>query len=145
MKKYNLEYWVAYIQGTLGEEEQLEMEELLLQSEEAMEQYLLAMDGLEGELPEPEDHDAFTDRMMQQLYGKPVQHSPKDRVQPRSKYWYEHPMFHYSIAASITFILLISGVFQNLSGGSHALLDQPSGSFTDSIIQKAFSWLDALK
>jgi len=145
MKKYELEDWVSYIRGTLGEEERLEMEKLLFASDEEMEQYLYAMDSLEGELPEPEDHDVFAERMMQQLYGKPVQHSPKGKVKPRHKHWYEHPMFHYTIAASITFILLMSGVFQNLTGGSHALLEQPSGSFTESMIQTAFSWLDALK
>ncbi|WP_152396894.1 hypothetical protein [Paenibacillus guangzhouensis] len=145
MKKYSLEDWVAYMRGTLDEQVQLDMEELLLHSEEAMAEYMLALDAVEGELPEPEDHDVFADRMMQQLYGKSARSSGRASEKLRHRHWYEHPMFHYTIAASITFVLLISGVFNNMSGGPHALLDQPSGSMTESIIQKAFSWLDALK
>lgn len=148
MTGYQLEDWLMYVRDTVSEEQRLEMEEALLYSEEAMELYLLAMNQLEQELPYLEDEAAFTERILQKLderIPKPVHAPSTPNIVVRQRRWYEHPLFHYTVAASITFILLVSGTFDSLLNEPKTLLDKPSGSFTDSIMKHAFSWLDAWK
>jgi hypothetical protein len=135
-----------YVRDTVNEGQRQKMEEALLNSEEAMELYLLAMNQLEQELPHLDDEAAFTERILREVYeDKPVQTPPIPTRTVRQRRWYEHPLFHYTVAASITCILLVSGAFDSLLNEPKALLNQPSGSITNSIIEHAFSWLDALK
>ncbi|CAM4520921.1 putative ribosomally synthesized peptide with SipW-like signal peptide [Paenibacillus endophyticus] len=81
---------------------------------------------------------------------------------PRLRTWLQHPITHYTIAASITLLLLISGTFASFSQKlvQHDLNEnrQPivepkpdeddnkySESWSDQIVNQTGSWLDSLK
>lgn len=137
--------WEKYIQGTLSAEQQEKLEEQLLRSEEAMEQYLAALDKLNGELPILANPQAFTENVMSQICEsgtKPVQIVTG---QSRGRRWTRHPLFHYTIAASITMLLVMSGVFDSLLVEQKVFLEQPQGSISQYIMDQAFGWLDNLK
>lgn len=147
MTTFQQEDWVRYILGEAEPAQEREMEQLLLHSEEAMKQYLYAMELVSQDMPVMKDEEAFTQQVMamfdaevQRTSAQPL-HDPH-RLRSRVRKWYEHPLFHYTVAASITFLLLTSGVFDSLLHEPKALLNQPSGSISDSIMHKALSILD---
>ncbi|MGO4549032.1 zf-HC2 domain-containing protein [Paenibacillus sp. 2TAB23] len=81
---------------------------------------------------------------------------------PRLRTWLQHPVTHYTIAASITLLLLISGTFASFSqklvqhdlNENRQQIVEPkpeagdnkySESWSDRIVDQTGSWLDSLK
>ncbi|MDQ8737548.1 zf-HC2 domain-containing protein [Paenibacillus sp. LHD-38] len=86
----------------------------------------------------------------------------KHEKPPRLRTWLQHPVTHYTIAASITLLLLVSGTFTSFSQKlaqmdmnenmeqamppkPPAANDKPSESWSDKIVDQTGSWLDGLK
>lgn len=149
MIAYTNEDWIAYIEDRVSAEQRRQMEIQLEQSDEALALYLHAMDGLEGQLPPFEEVKAqtFTDTVMSALYpaSTPVDSQaepdePSTTPKARHRRWTEHPLFHYTVAAAITLLFMASGVFDALLAEPRALIEQPSGSLTQSILDTFSGW-----
>jgi hypothetical protein len=86
----------------------------------------------------------------------------KQEKPPRLRTWLQHPVTHYTIAASITLLLLFSGTFatfsqklaqldmnenmqESIPPKPQAGNDKYSESWSDKIVDQTGTWLDGLK
>jgi hypothetical protein len=61
--------------------------------------------------------------------------------------WYEKTIFHYAVAASLTLLIMSSGMFDKLHTGQMELMipkKDNSPSFSEQVIQATSGWLDQL-
>lgn len=135
--------WRAYIQGDCEANEAERLERLLLEDDEALHTYLTEMDNTSTYLPDLDQPLMFTDNVMNALRTVDQQ---KEQMVNRKRRWYEKPIFHYSIAASITLVLLSSGAFDKMMPRS-LKSDQPKEhiSYSSEVMQATTSWLDKFK
>lgn len=141
-----LKDWHAYITGTCTLEESERLEKLLLEDEQALDVYLAALEQLE---PTLEDHTAqmntehFTDRVMAVL---PDIDAEASQVIFNKRRWFEKPVFHYVIAASLTLILLSSGAFDKmLQNNGKPIPSKERVSYSEEVMRATTTWLDKLK
>ncbi|WP_068499585.1 hypothetical protein [Paenibacillus kribbensis] len=142
-----LKDWHAYITGTCTVEESERLEKLLLEDEQALDVYLAALEQLE---PTLEDHVAqinterFTDRVMAAL---PDIDAEANQAIFKKRRWFEKPVFHYVIAASLTLILLSSGAFDKmmLQNNGKPIPSKERVSYSEEVMRATTSWLDKLK
>ncbi|MFC3745896.1 hypothetical protein [Paenibacillus sp. GCM10012306] len=141
-----------YIAGEGSPEERDVWEQRLLEDDDALLCYLEALDELQGQLPSLESPKHFTENVMGSLPAvqKPAkQHSedigPSPETQRRTR-WYEQAIVHYVIAASLTLILLSSGVFDRMLSGELGVFipEGKHSSYSQQIKQATSSWLDYL-
>ncbi|KAF6612441.1 hypothetical protein H6F38_30935, partial [Paenibacillus sp. EKM208P] len=89
-------------------------EKLLLEDEQALMLYLVALEQLESTLKDYSawmDTERFTDQVMAVL---PEIEAEPSQVMFKKRRWFEKPVFHYVVAASLTLILLSSGAFDKM-------------------------------
>lgn len=160
MTLYTQEDWEQYIRGHVSDEQRLMMEDQLNQSDEAMTLYLLAMELASSELPllHEERAEAVTEAVLKELYSdgarvvayephqpeQGVRRAASDQEVPASRkhrrHWLEHPLFHYTVAAAITLLFMASGVFEALLREPRTLIEQPSGSITNAVLDTFANW-----
>jgi anti-sigma factor RsiW len=142
-----LKDWHAYITGTCTLEESERLEKLLLEDKQALDVYLAALEQLE---PALQDYSArmntelFTDQVMAALPDIEAEPCP---AMFKKRRWFEKPVFHYVIAASLTLILLSSGAFDKmmLQNNGKAISQKERVSYSDEVMRATTSWLDKLK
>lgn len=138
--------WHSYITGTCTIEESTRLEKLLLEDEQALMLYLVALEQLEPALEEYSawmDTERFTDQVMAVLPDIEV----PGQVGFKKRRWFEKPVFHYVVAASLTLILLSSGAFDKMmphSGGKQ-MPPNERVSYSEEVMQATTTWLDKLK
>jgi anti-sigma factor RsiW len=124
MKHGTLEQWAAYVRHELPDGESAELEKHLESCEVCMELYVQSVELAMGSYPMLLNEIALADSVMKTIHeGSYVKHAAclaeaegasATRKWLRPVTWTRHPLFHYSVAAAITMILLGSGLFQSL-------------------------------
>lgn len=123
MKHYNLEQWIRYARQAppLTEEEIFEYEEHLHMCDECLELYMQGLELAAEAYPDLSDPEALVENVMQSL--PPVEplgtiiHSstlPVKKSGQQKNAWLRHPIFHYTVAAAITLVLMSSGAFTTI-------------------------------
>ncbi|WP_433946483.1 hypothetical protein [Paenibacillus sp. SN-8-1] len=136
--------WRQYILGELSPSKQVELDQLLIEDESALREYLIVFESMEQGLPEFPDLNAFTDQVMNALpmgdsSAKPIE-SPRLH---RKWTWIRHPITHYTIAASITLLLITSGFFDRLTQDADYMVKEDSKSFSEQWLNQTTSWMDS--
>ncbi|MEX1029406.1 MAG: hypothetical protein WDZ91_05070 [Paenibacillaceae bacterium] len=142
MTHYRIQQWQAYIQG--GEVDRASMDAHLLECDDCMEIYLVSLEELQEDLPQLTDITLFADVVLEH-----VRLLPKRNIKRLDKRrWYTNTLFHYTIAASLTLLLVSSGLFnQMLDRVSQLSQDTEQAeqmSVSDQLTNKAGKWLDAI-
>lgn len=136
--------WKKYILGELAPE-QAERMEILLQKDELMFQvYMQELMRVEEELPTLQDEDLFVESVYSKLPDLPRK---QDVSSTGIRRRWDHPLFHYTIAASITLLLLGGGVFDRLSDGASEVMRRQSGDIplSDQLMERTSEWMERMK
>ncbi|MEK5398223.1 hypothetical protein [Paenibacillus sp. FSL K6-2859] len=141
----------AYIEGHMEEAVREDWEQLLLEDEESLTSYMEMLDELQEELPLLENSSAFTERVMGDWAKMAESSAAFEQVAVeeggRRYRWYEKTIFHYAVAASLTLLIMSSGMFDKLHTGQMELMipkKDSSPSFSEQVIQATSGWLDQL-
>jgi hypothetical protein len=145
MTHYSLQLWQAYIHG--DEVERDSMDNHLQECDECMGMYVLCLDELQVSLPQLMNPIEFMDRVQGHVQFKSECNSkPPRTIIP--KRWYTHTWFHYTIAASITLVLVSSGMFNQILDRVSQLTENTEQaehiSVSNQLKNKAGKWLDAI-
>ncbi|WP_096152960.1 MULTISPECIES: anti-sigma factor family protein [Bacillus] len=136
MKHLTLEDLQNYVEDYLSEEKREEVEGHLFSCDDCLAVYMTLVN--EETLPELENSN-FTDEVMSQI--------PMSQSKQRKR---TNPAFlHYVIAASITFILMTSGVFQSMLGISSVMetssVNTHEATVSQNIMDRALTLLEKVE
>lgn len=114
------ETWLQYVKDELTNEERANCEAHLDSCDACFELYMQCLEQAGDFLPQLEDQEAFSTRVMMRLEQEMPHTRLVERVPEQTKRklripWIQHPFFHYAVAAAITLILMSTGVFQTLT------------------------------
>ncbi|MCY6356172.1 hypothetical protein [Clostridium sp. ZS2-4] len=108
MKHHGEEKWNLYFQDRLDEEEKIDMEEHLLNSDECLESYLSVVEAsIENEQDDELSPD-FVDNVMNIIEDNKNNSKKNKKI---------NILIYYTAAASITIIFLLNGVFDGMYKG----------------------------
>jgi anti-sigma factor RsiW len=148
MKHFTYEEWKRYANDELPEPDREFYEDHLYSCDECLEVYLEAV--AETELPSMESGSAFTDLVMAKIseeVKKPAQ--PRIFEEKKRRPFYQSPLFHYSLAAAMTILLMTTGVFQSITQYAGAVQDpdfqEKKTSVTEGLVDKTFAWMDTIE
>lgn len=141
----------AYFEGQDNAVEREEWERLLLEDEDTFASYMEMLDELQEELPSLSNPTAFTDSVIGEwnhLLESSVDQAQVSDEEGRRRYrWYDKTIFHYAVAASLTLLIMSSGMFDKLLTGEMELVvpkKDNSPSFSEQIMQATSGWLDRM-
>jgi predicted anti-sigma-YlaC factor YlaD len=145
MTHYSMQLWQAYIHG--DEFERDSMDNHLQECDACLGMYVLCLDELQTSLPQLTSPIDFVDGVQEQVQLLPVV-NPKQSRTITPKRWYTHTWFHYTIAASLTFVLVSSGMFNHILDRVSQLSEDTEQaehiSVSNQLSNKAGKWLDAI-
>jgi hypothetical protein len=140
MKHYPVNVWNEFMEGRLSPQEQIEAEEHLYGCDECLELYMAALEQAADVPLLPQEPRMFDEQVMLQLNGSPSLQPKRASEQdsspsPAKRRLLQHPLFHYTVAASITLLLMSSGAFRyvtdqtdewrnTLSMGNHSSISE---------------------
>ena len=155
----------------------MQVEQHLAACDSCLQLFIAVMESNEAEpmLPMP-DMELMEERVVAQLISEQILHHEAEhqmkhgmrQEKPRRYTWLQHPAAHYTIAASITLLLMVSGTFAsfsqklaeldvNFSANENVNVqhDEPpkqpelsakqSESWSERIVNQTGSWLDGLQ
>jgi len=103
MEHYNQQHWSAYLLNIVDEEERIIMENHLYNCDQCMDLYINQLEAENEELAEPST--TFTKTVMKGIFKEEQRKNKAQRI----------TLFkYYTIAASITLILVATGVFNSI-------------------------------
>lgn len=146
-----------YILNQLEQSERNEIEAHLYTCDVCLEQYMNGLEQLQQQLPNLPSNHGFAEKIIQQL-SLPTQSieqlSLETKKEPPSlvpsapkpkRRNHLQPFVHYTIAASITLLLMSSGVFQEITGFASTIevtsVKQEENSVTNHLMDKALSFI----
>lgn len=139
MRHYNTDEWLAYINDKLPELKREEFEEHLFLCDQCLEVYSNLLENKAEELPTIQN-EGFTEETLRYL--------PKKK-QKQKKQVLQSPIFHYGVAAAVTFILMTSGFFQSVTGivatveaSSYTRQEKP---VSEGLMERALSLFDIIE
>lgn len=139
-KPEDLALWRSYISGELDANTESHLEALLQGDEAAFAAYAAALSSLETELPGPIDEAAYRQSILEKLPQATERKAPTSR----RRTWSRHPLLHYVIAATLTALLLGSGVFDHILGKSSAFMNRPdSPTLSERMMKATIGWFDS--
>jgi len=145
MTHYTIQEWKAYIQG--DELDRALMDTHLLECEHCSEIYLVAVEELHEDLPQLMNLEAFSNAIIEEIKLLPKNNTNEYR-HTNNKKWYMNMFFHYTVAASLTLILVSSGIFDQMfdrvSQISHSTEQAKKTTVSEQLTNKAGKWLDAI-
>lgn len=181
----NSDQMKRYVLGLLPEDEQLQIEQQIQASDACLELFMAMVETVEVEAaltldetkPLSPDMERLEQRVVSQLLSEqkamvPIELVQKEKLSQAPKQvaheksyrrttWLQHPATHYTIAASITLLLLGSGTFSSFSQKLAQIdldanvqkpkpsisvpVDEKSESWSDKIVDQTGSWLDGLQ
>ncbi|NOU95000.1 hypothetical protein GC093_17485 [Paenibacillus sp. LMG 31456] len=123
MKHYTLEQWDLYAGERLSEEESLAYETHLSSCDSCLELYMQSLECAADSYPMLQADAEFAEAVMGRISREESMASPasipleliKSSTVRRTPAFTRHPLFHYTVAAAITIILMGSGAFQSLT------------------------------
>lgn len=147
----NHEMAKAYLEGQGDAADREAWEQQLLEDEDVFASYMKMLDELEKELPPLENSPAFTESVIKdwadRLAPSTELEQISDKEGKRRYRWYEKTIFHYAVAASLTLLIMSSGMFDKLLTGEMELVipkKDNSPSFSEQMMQTTSGWLDRL-
>ncbi len=145
MTHYTDQQWKAYIQG--DELDRASMDTHLLECDACMDIYLIVVEDLHELLPEITNITAFSEGVLQHIKSLPT-YSTKHSQPMTHRRWYTNMFFHYTIAASLTILLVGSGIFDQIfdrvSEISENTEQAQRATVSDQLTNKAGQWLDSI-
>ncbi|GAB6930016.1 hypothetical protein JCM10914A_39990 [Paenibacillus sp. JCM 10914] len=135
-----------FIRGEGTTAERSEFEERLLHDDYVLELYMQVLAEVDHELPELQDPETFAAELVEHEDIQPYRSNVTTLSPQRSKRWYERPMFHYTIAASITLLFMFTGAFDRLLPAEieQVVAVKEAPSYSEQLMQKTTGWLDQL-
>jgi anti-sigma factor RsiW len=125
MKHYTLEQWKHYVEQDLTDGDRDVYEAHLSTCELCLELYMQALERAADSYPVLIDQAALADKVMETIAARTNAESTVSQfLQPESEHkqkpsetasWLRHPIFHYTVAAAVTLVLMSSGVFQSIA------------------------------
>lgn len=138
------EEWQIYVKNELPYCRRELVEDHLYSCDQCLELYLQVVAEFETELPDIENVNDFTERIMMSVETK-KESEHKSKVIP----FYQTAIFHYMLAAAATILLMMTGVFQTITHYSDSVQDptiqEKRTSVTEGIVNKTFSWIDSFE
>ncbi|MGC5773241.1 hypothetical protein [Paenibacillus pabuli] len=141
---YTVQEWTDYIEGRMTANQASLMEQVLIDIPDAMDNYLEAL-GIHRELPQLDDPAGFADSVMNRINDMHASKPKRKSRSGRSRFWLNHKVFHYAVAACLTLIFLSSGVFDKVAPYHKFQDGDHRESFTEKWTEAATSWLDHFK
>ncbi|MBM7587599.1 hypothetical protein JOC86_004173 [Bacillus pakistanensis] len=143
MKHKTFEEWMTYVRDEVDEKTRVEFENHLYECDQCMEVYLEAIERQETSFPTVTDPDGFTDGIMAMIeQEKPVTKIENPRTYAKTKF-YQKSVFHYLVAATMTLLLMTTGVFQELMTIVTDFENKsPKESITEGIMKETFSFVE---
>ncbi|OBZ15656.1 zf-HC2 domain-containing protein [Bacillus sp. FJAT-26390] len=167
----------CYVHDALQEDERMQVEQHLTACDSCLQLFIAIMESTENEaILSPPDMELMEQRVVAQLVNEQLLHSDQTEQSPKTgeekrkprrlHHWLQHPATHYTIAASITLLLLASGTFASFSQKLAQLdvnlnvnmddqpvqppkqpgsRDKQSESWSDKIVDQTGLWLDGLQ
>ncbi|MDF0728948.1 hypothetical protein PY093_20250 [Cytobacillus sp. S13-E01] len=136
MDHYTHEEWLAYINNNLPKATHSELEDHLYSCDQCLELYMEQIDNQTEQLPEIENIN-FTDELVSKIHFEKTK---------KSNPFYKHAIFHYGLAAAVTFLLMSSGFFQGITGFVSTVeassFTEKEESFSDNLMDKTLQLLD---
>jgi anti-sigma factor RsiW len=163
MRHFTINEWQLYVENELPQDDREQAEDHLYSCDHCLDLYLQAVAQCESVLMDLQHMEDMTDLVMDQIQQinlvgneqqvqrlerekKPIKFSPpKSKVVP----FFQTTFFHYTLAAIATIVLMMSGVFQNISTYTESVqsssIHKKAPSVTEGIVNKTFSWLDSFE
>lgn len=150
MKHYSEKEWMKYVKNELDKDTREEYENHLYRCDQCLDIYLQAVVEVESELPVITNEADFTDLVMAQISEASVPKIQNVKEKKKtSKRFFQEPLFHYSIAAAMTILLMSTGVFQSITKYTENVqnpdFQEKRTSMTEGIVDKTFAWMDSLE
>lgn len=172
MNHYSYEQWKDYVKNDVDESVRKMYEDHLYSCDQCLGTYLDAVADCAADLPVIENEDHFTDLVMAHIKAsskevvdtedlsqmvhltdgtetaalKEKRH--KTGADKKKTPFYQRTVFHYTVAAAMTFILMSSGVFQTITDVAVSVSDpereEEIPSVTEGFLDKTFAWVDSL-
>lgn len=139
MSHIHKEKLTGYLKLTINMQERLMIEEHLDTCEQCFDLYLDMMDDF---TPEVKLSDSFTDNTLEkilqsQVFSEKTNHSTSKKDARKT-------ILHYALAAGLTIILMLSGVFQDIVNFTNQDTYTRGPSITESLMSKTESLLNKL-
>jgi len=144
MSHYQMEQWKAYVNDDLDEKVREVYEEHLYSCDQCLDLYFQVVAEQEEHLPVLSNEADFTNMIMARI----EEGNKSERQQSKVKKvpLYQKAIFHYTLAASMTILLMTTGVFQSITSyvGSiqNPVAMEEQNSVTKGIVDKTFAWMD---
>lgn len=147
IQHYSFEQWLEYAKDELDEGKRTQMEDHLYGCDQCLDLYVQAVEVEEAELPSISDVAAFTDQIMLKISEENEEAADIPVLQPKKKKsFYQSSVFHYALAASITLVLMSTGVFQSIIKHTESIqkaeMPMKQEEVKVGFVNKTFSWLD---
>lgn len=130
--------WKAYARGEINAEKRFLYEQHLYTCNQCMDLYMEAIESIQDEIPTIEEPSAYTDEIISHI---PFEKDTRPIIQKSNKKrWYEEKVFHYLLAAAMTFLLMATGVFTELTNVTTQFEEnrqtqaQAQSSFTENVL-----------
>ncbi|MFT4414616.1 hypothetical protein ACLM5H_12225 [Fredinandcohnia humi] len=138
MMHFSSKEWELYVNDKLIESKREELENHLLSCDQCLEIYMKVINTQLEDLPDIQNN-SFTEETITKLPPK---------KQKRKNSFLQSPIFHYGVAAVITFTLMTSGFFQSISGivttVEASSMTKQEKSVSHNLMEKALSIFDMM-
>lgn len=145
---YSYEHWLNYVKDELVEEEKQKLEDHLYNCDQCLDVYVNAVEEQESQLPAIFDETAFTNQIMMKIAAETLEEK-KPAKKSKKRSFYQSSIFHYTLAAGITLILMSTGVFQSIIKHTETIqkaeMPTQQESITVGLVDKTLSWMDELE
>ncbi|AST92353.1 anti-sigma factor family protein [Sutcliffiella cohnii] len=132
MNHYTQEEWLAYIQDELSEDRRTILEDHLYSCDQCLHVYLEQLNYVSDTLP-----------MLSEEEQNVVP------IETKKMPFYQHSIFHYTVAAAITFLLLTSGMFHSMIGFAsnieESTVQNREEAVSKNVMNKALSFLELIE
>ncbi|MBU8880309.1 hypothetical protein BGM26_15260 [Bacillus sp. FJAT-29790] len=150
MKHYSEQEWLAYVKNELDEDARVLYENHLYSCDQCLEIYFQAVAEEETELPVISNEADFTDLVMAQISESKVSKIRSSKsIGEMRKPFCQSAVFHYSIAAAMTILLMMTGVFQSITKYAENVqspeFQEKETPLSLGIVDKTFAWMDSLE
>lgn len=148
MKHYSYEEWMTYVKNEVDKTERKTFENHLYSCDQCLDCYLQVVAEVENDLPIIENEADFTNLIMAQIANSKLPQIQKVKEKRKTPF-YQTAIFHYSIAAAMTILLMTTGVFQSITKYTESVqtpsFQEKETSVTKGIVDKTFAWMDSLE
>jgi predicted anti-sigma-YlaC factor YlaD len=139
--------WKSFAIDEMNSEKRFLYEQHLYTCDQCMDLYMKAIELIQDKIPTIEEPSIYTNEVMSQIPFDQAKKNPIiHKEQEIKKRWYEEKVFHYVLATAMTFLLMATGVFSDLTNVTSQFeknsLSQNQSSFTENVLNKTTALLD---